>query len=192
MTAPQIVISLVAAVLLFWSVGAYNRLVGLRNVIGKAFAQVDAQIKRRHELMPLLAEAARPHAGLEADTLEAACAACRQARAALDLARARPCAFGAVSSLSLAEHVVDATRARLLDALQAAAGANADPALGELVAELNATDHKLAYARQVFNDAVDDYNQAARQFPTRLLSTLYGFREAAPLQATPPAPARNT
>lgn len=189
MSAPQIVISLLAAVLLFWAVGAYNRLVGLRNVIGKTFTQVDAQIKRRHELIPLLAEAARPHAGLEADTLEAACAACRQARATLDLARARPCAFGAVSSLSMAEHVVDGTRARLLDTLQASVAANADPALGDMVAELNATENKLVYARQVFNDAVDDYNQAARQFPTRLLSTLYGFRKAAPLQA---APARNT
>lgn len=187
MSASQIVSCLVAAVLLFWAVGAYNRLVGLRNVIGRAFVQVDALIKRRHELITLLAEAARPYAAHQSDTLDAACAACNQARSALDLARTRPCAYGAVTSLSMAEDVLDTLRARLLDAVEASTYLTDDPGLRETTTELNATETKLAYARQVFNDAVADYNTAVRQLPTRLLSNLYGFREVAALP-----PARNT
>ncbi|MEY4563469.1 MAG: hypothetical protein RLZZ618_2746 [Pseudomonadota bacterium] len=187
MSATQIISCLVLAVLVFWAVGAYNRLVALRNAIGQAFIPVDTHLKRRHELIPQLADAARALAPNDADTLSAASAASAQAHAALELARVTPCASGPVSSLSMAEHVLDTTRARMLDALEASPELAADTALRDAAAELNATENRLAYARQVFNEAVATYNLAVRQFPTRLLSSLYGFGVAAPLHSTPPA-----
>jgi LemA protein len=192
LSASQIAFSILLAMLLFWAVGAYNRLIGLRNVIGRTFALVDVQIKRRHQLITQLAQAARPQASQETDTLDAAEAASQQAASALELARAHPCAHRVVTSLSMAEHVLDTARARLLDTIESTPGLNNIPGLQTLSVELNATENKLAYAREGFDQAVIDYNDAIRQFPTQLLANLYGFKEAAPLLARPPTPFRNT
>lgn len=106
MSVTQIVTLAVLALLIFWSVGAYNRLVRLRNAITNAFAQIDVQLKRRHDLIPNLVEVARKYLEHERDTFERVTAARNQAIAACDLVRARPGQPGPVKSLALAEEVL--------------------------------------------------------------------------------------
>jgi len=180
----QIVSWIVLAVLIFWGVGAYNRLVRLRNVIGNSFAQIDVQLKRRYDLIPNLVEVARKYAAHERETLEAVTAARNQAKAAADVARSRPAAAGAVTSLAMAEQVLGGAMTKLMALVEAYPELKADQSLRELSEELTSTENKVAFSRQLFNDATLDYNNAAQQFPTSLMANLFGFREAAMLQST--------
>ena len=180
----QIVSWSVLAVVVFWGVGAYNRLVRLRNVIGNSFAQIDVQLKRRYDLIPNLVEVARKYAAHERETLEAVTAARNQAKAAADVARSRPAAAGAVTSLAMAEQVLGGAMSKLMALVEAYPELKADQSLRELAEELTSTENKVAFSRQLFNDATLDYNTAAQQFPTSLMSNLFGFREAAMLQST--------
>lgn len=184
MSSVQIVSVIVLAVLVFWGVGAYNRLVRLRNVIGNAFAQIDVQLKRRYDLIPNLVEVARKYAAHERETLEAVTAARNQAKSAADVARGRPAAAGAVTSLAVAEEALAGAMGRLMAVVEAYPELKADQSLRELSEELTSTENKIGFARQVFNDATLDYNNAAQQFPTNLMASMFGFREAAMLQAT--------
>ena len=180
----QIVSWIVLAVVVFWGVGAYNRLVRLRNVIGNSFAQIDVQLKRRYDLIPNLVEVARKYAAHERETLEAVTAARNQAKAAADVARNRPAAAGAVTSLAMAEQVLGGAMSKLMALVEAYPELKADQSLRELAEELTSTENKVAFSRQLFNDATLDYNTAAQQFPTSLMANLFGFREAAMLQST--------
>jgi len=175
MTTTQLTAGAIGAVLLFWIVGAYNRMVSLRNALVARFASVDELSKQRHTLLvrqiDLLA-AALTGAGPRLDALRAAS---RQADAAREHARARPGAAGAVTSLRVAEEILADARARL--PVQTVAGA----ALPEINAQLAAGDTTLAFARREFNAAVDAYNLAVRQFPTALVAWLFGFRPGATL-----------
>jgi LemA protein len=184
MSTTQIVSWIVAAIVLFWAVGAYNRLVRLRNVIANAFAQIDVQLKRRYDLIPNLVEVASKYLAHERETLEAVTAARNQAKAAADAVRARPGTAGPVSSLSMAEQVLDGAMGKLMLLVEAYPELKADQTLRELSEELTSTENKVAFSRQLFNDATLDYNNAAQQFPTSVLAGLFGFREAAMLQAT--------
>ena len=184
MTTTQIVSWIVVAVVVFWAVGAYNRLVRLRNAIANAFAQIDVQLKRRYDLIPNLVEVARKYVQHERETLEAVIAARNQARAAADGARARPTAAGAVTSLAMAEEVLGSAMGRLMAVVEQYPELKADASLRELAEELTSTENKVAFARQLFNDATLDYNVAAQEFPTRMLAAVFGFREGAMLQST--------
>ena len=184
MSTVQIVSWVVVGVLLFWGVGAYNRLVRLRNIIGNSFAQIDVQLKRRYDLIPNLVDVARKYCAHERETLEAVTAARNQAKSAADAARARPAAAGAVTSLAMAEQVLGGAMSKLMALVEAYPELKADQNLRELAEELTSTENKIAFARQLFNDATLDYNTAAQQFPTNLMAALFGFREAAMLQST--------
>ncbi|MDZ4125593.1 MAG: LemA family protein, partial [Hydrogenophaga sp.] len=87
----------------FWAVGAYNRLVRLKNAIANAFGQIDVQLKRRYDLIPNLVEVARKYLAHEAQTLEAVIAARNQARSAEQAAAASPLNAGALGALAGAE-----------------------------------------------------------------------------------------
>lgn len=175
MSRLQIGAWIAAAVLLFWGVGAYNRLIRLRNAIVSGFSPIDEQMTTRHGLLAVQLEAiggVLSHAG---PRLEALRAACVQAEAARAHARAHPGAPGAVTSLRLADDIVAEARARL--PVQSVAGLD----LSELNARLAAADAALAFARGQFNTSVLDYNHAVRQIPTRLIAALFGFAPAGTL-----------
>lgn len=179
MGTSQIVTWALAAVLIFWAVGAYNRLVGLRNTLVRSFAPVDTQFRHRHALLLRLADALASRLTEAPQPVEALRAACAQAEAACQRARARPGAPGLTTSLRLAEDILGDARARL--PAEALADLVTDAALAELSAELTAGDNTLAFARRQFNDSVDAYNQAVRQFPTWLIAGLFRFRRAGTL-----------
>ena len=166
---------IVAAVLLFWCVGAYNRLVRLRNVIVQRFVPVDEQFKLRHALLVQQADALAPMLADRPQWLDALRAACAQADAAHARARTRPWATGSTTSLRLAEDILSDTRARW------PAETNTSAELADIHTRLAASDATLAFARRQFNDAVEEYNHAVRQFPTWLIASLFSFRAAGAL-----------
>jgi LemA protein len=179
------IVTLVLLVVLgAWALGAYNRLVARRNEIANAFAQIDVQLKRRHDLIPNLVETARKYVQHERETLEAVIAARNTARSAADAARARPSDGDRITALAGAESALGGVLGRLMAVVEAYPDLKADATLRELSEELAHTENRVAFARQAFNDSVLDYNNAAQQAPANLIAGVFGFKAAAPLQAT--------
>ena len=184
MSTQSLVLIAVCAVLLFWAVGAYNRLIRLKNIIVNAFGQIDVQLKRRYDLIPNLVEAAKKYLLHERETLEAVIAARNQARAASDAARNRPTHAPEVLALAAAEQALGSSLGRLFAVAEAYPELKADATIRELSEELTSTENKIAFARQAYNDSVLDYNTAQAQFPTLLIARVFGFAPSAILQAT--------
>jgi LemA protein len=184
MSNSTLVFIAVFAVLLFWAVGAYNRLVRLKNLIANAFAQVDVQLKRRYDLIPNLVEAAKKYLLHERETLEAVIVARNQASAANDAARNRPARAPEVMALGVAEQALDSSLGRLFALAEAYPDLKADSTIRELSEELTSTENKVAFARQAYNDTVLDYNNAQAQFPALLIARVFGFLPSAMLRST--------
>lgn len=184
MSSTQIVFLALLAILLFWAVGAYNRLIRLRNEISNAFAQIDVQLKRRHDLIPNLVEVARKYLEHERETLERVTAARAQVMAATDLVKSKPNQPGPIKSLGLAEGVLAGALGRFQAVVESYPDLKADQQMRDLREELTHTENKVAFSRQLFNDATLDYNNAAHQFPTNLVAGMFGFKTAEMLQAT--------
>jgi LemA protein len=174
----QIVLVAVAALLVFWTLGAHNRLVELRNCIIAAWAQVDEPLQRRTTAVTPLVGGLRAHFPDEQGALDAVLAALAQVQAAADALRARPALALRAAALATAESALSSALSRLLALVEHRAGLGADAALAPHVAALREATQRLAFARQLFNDAVDTYNAAAHQFPTRVLARLFGFGPA--------------
>lgn len=184
MPVSQIIAWSIIALIVFWAVGAYNRLVRLRNEITNSFAQIDVQLKRRHDLIPNLVEVARKYLEHERETLERVTAARAQVMAATDLVKSRPNQAGPIQSLGMAEGVLANAMAQFRAVVEAYPELKADESLRDLNEELTHTENKVAFSRQLFNDVTLDYNNAAHQFPTNLIAGLFGFKTAAMLQST--------
>ena len=181
----QTIVSLtLLAMLVFWAVGAYNRLVRLKNSMANAFGQIDVQLKRRYDLIPNLVEAAKKYLQHEQETLEAVIAARNQARSASDRVASRPGQADAVIALAAAEQTLGGSLGRLFALAEAYPDLKADKTIRELSEELTSTENKVGFARQAYNDAVLDYNNAQGQFPALLVARLFGFVPSAMLQAT--------
>lgn len=170
--------------LLFWAVGAYNRLVRLKNAIANAFGQIDVQLKRRYDLIPNLVEVARKYLAHEAQTLEAVIAARNQARGAEQTAAAQPLNASALGALAGAEQALGGALGRLFAVAEAYPDLKADQTLRELSEELASTENRIGFARQAYNDHVLEFNDAAAQFPTLVVARLFGFVPQAMLEAT--------
>ena len=181
----QTIVSLtLLAMLVFWVVGAYNRLVRLKNVIANAFGQIDVQLKRRYDLIPNLVEAAKKYLKHELVTLQAVISARNQARSASDAVRRRPGQADAVIALAAAEQTLDSSLGRMFAVAEAYPELKADQTIRELSEELTSTENKVGFARQAYNDAVLDYNNAQGQFPALLVARAFGFVPSVTLQAT--------
>jgi LemA protein len=178
MTANQWAVLAAAAVLVFWAVGAYNRLVGLRNAIAAAWSQLDEQLRRRGAVIEPLVGALRAHLPYEEATFDAVLAAEQQLQIAADAVRSRPARAPTALNFVTAEGVLASALARLGPPIEQHAPLREDAAVGAALVELHDTDLHLALARRGFNAAVEAYNAAVRQFPTRLLAQLFAFEEA--------------
>jgi len=184
MSVVQWVLLLAALVVFFWAVGAYNRLVRLRNGIANAFGQIDVQLKRRHDLIPNLVEVARKYLEHESQTLEAVIAARNQARSAEQAASGAPLNPALISTLSGAEQMLGGALGRLMAVVEDYPELKADQNMRELSEELSSTENRIGFARQAYNDQANDYNDAAQQFPTLIVARLFNFQPQSMLEAT--------
>jgi LemA protein len=163
---------------LMWVVGAYNRLVALRNRFKNAFAQIDVQLKRRYDLIPNLVETAKGYIKHERGTLEAVVAARNAASAANVRASQNPGDAGAMKELSGAETTLTSTLGRLFAVAEAYPDLKANTTMMALMEELTSTENKVAFARQAYNDAVMSYNTQREIFPTNMIAGSFNFGPA--------------
>ncbi len=178
------------AVVVFWAIGAYNRLVDLRNRFKNAFAQIDVQLKRRYDLIPNLVETAKGYMKHERETLEAVIKARNTAISANAAASANPGNPAAMQGLVAAEGALGGALSKLFALAEAYPDLKANQNMMQLTEELTGTENKISFARQAFNDAVMTYNTATQQFPSNVLAGMFGFTAAELLQATESAEER--
>ncbi len=181
LTGLIVLVIIVAVIVLFglmWLVGAYNRLVSLRNRFKNAFAQIDVQLKRRYDLIPNLVETAKGYIKHERGTLEAVVAARNAASAANVRAAQNPGDAGAMKELSGAETALTSTLGRLFAVAEAYPDLKANTTMMALMEELTSTENKVAFARQAYNDAVMGYNTQRETFPTNMVAGPFNFGPA--------------
>ncbi len=157
-------ILVIAVVLVVMLVAIYNRLVGLRQNVNQDVADIDAQLRQRHDLIPNLVSTVKGYARHEQDTLDAVVAARNQA------------AQGAISSSD--EQQLRVALDRLLALGEAYPDLKASANFQELQRELAHVEDKLAAARRALNAAVSRYNTGRESFPAVLFAGLLGFRQA--------------
>jgi LemA protein len=178
MSGTQIGVLVAAAVLLFWMLGAYNRLVAQRTAIGEAFAQVQEGLRRRGQAVVTLAAALRGPLAAEQGALDAWLAAHARVLAAADAMGARPVLAPPAQALVAAEGALAAAASRVLALLEQQPALRAGDGVSGTLAAWHDADARLAFARQCYNEAGQVYDDAVRQFPTRLLARTYGFDPA--------------
>ncbi|WP_433223893.1 LemA family protein [Microtetraspora malaysiensis] len=157
-------IAVIAVLLCLAAVSLYNRLVRRRGAVDNAWAQIDVQLKRRHDLIPNLVETVKGYASHERQALEAVVAARSRAVGAQtpkDQAAAEDALSGALKGLfALAEAYPDLKASRNFSELQE---------------ELSDTENRIAYTRQYYNDAVLTYNNAIQTVPANIVAGMTGF-----------------
>jgi len=171
-----IIILIVLVVLLlpvFWLIGSYNGLVKLRNRYRNAFAQIDVQLKRRHDLIPNLIETAKAYMNHERETLEAVI----EARNAAESARKSVSmdSEGSMKDLIAAEAGLGGTLGKLFALSEAYPELRSNENMKQLSEELTTTENKVSFARQAYNDAVTSFNNKRESFPTNFIANMFNF-----------------
>lgn len=166
MTPVLLVVLAGLALGLFWAVAIYNRLVGLRQQVRESWADIDVQLKRRHELIPNLVATVKGYAAHERDTLE------RLAALRAEAVRGR--ASGATASS--VEEPLSLALGRVFAVAEAYPALKADAHFLALQKELAETEDRIAAARRFFNANVRDFNTLCEQVPTNVVAGLGGFR----------------
>ncbi len=159
-----IVIVVVVLLLVFWLVAIYNRLVQSRNRVDNAWAQIDVQLKRRHDLIPNLVETVKGYAAHERGTFEAVTQARAQAQQAQGPA-----------ATAQAEGILSQALGRLFAVAEAYPELKANQNFLQLQGQLGETEDTIASSRRVYNDAVLGYNNAIQTFPAVMLANSFGF-----------------
>ena len=176
-----LIIGALAVILLVWGIGIYNRLVALKNRYQNAFAQIEVQLKRRHDLIPNLVETVKGYMAHERETLEAVIEARNQAASGLAAAAGDPGEPQAMKNLGAAESALGGAMGRLLALSEAYPDLKASQNMQQLTEELTSTENKVAFSRQAFNDAVTEYNTYKQTFPPVLLAGTFGHATDASL-----------
>ena len=169
-------IILVGAVL--FAISIYNRLVSGRNRFKNAFAQIDVQLTRRHDLIPNLVETAKGYMKHERGTLEAVINARNTAVGDLKAAAADPTNPEAMKKLAEAEQGLSGALGRLFALSEAYPDLKANENMMQLSEELTTTENKVAFARQAYNDSVMDYNTLRESFPNNFFAGWFNCRAA--------------
>ncbi len=169
-----LVLVAVVVVLIVWGIGIFNRLVALKNRYQNAFAQIEVQLKRRHDLIPNLVETVKGYMSHERETLEAVIEARNQAASGLAAAAGDPGNAQAIEQLGAAERVLGGAMGRLLALSEAYPDLKASQNMQQLTEELTSTENKVSFARQAFNDAVTAYNTYKQSFPAVVFAGTFG------------------
>jgi LemA protein len=158
----------VIVVIVLWVITIYNGLVSMRQRVSQAFADVDVQLRQRHDLIPNLVETVKGYAAHERGTLEAVIQARNSAVAA---AGQGPAAQGA------AENMLSGALRQLFALSESYPNLKADANFRQLQAELTDIENKIAAARRFFNNSVSEYNTGIQQFPAALFAGMLGFSQ---------------
>jgi len=189
-----IIVLVVLAVVAFWIVGIYNKLVTLKNRFKNAFSQIEVQLKRRYDLIPNLVETAKGYMSHERETLEAVIAARNQAMAGLEAAAKDPTNGNAIKELASAEGMLGGALGRLSVVMEAYPDLKANQNMMQLSEELTSTENRVAFSRQAYNDQVTDYNTYKLTFPPVIFASVFGhvdnatlleFEDSEAMQAAP-------
>jgi LemA protein len=162
----------------------YNSLVRARHAWQNAYAQIDVQLSRRHDLIPNLVEAVKAYLRHEQQTL----ASVTSARSAAVAARsaASPGDAAAMANLSGAENALTGSLGRLFLVSENYPELKADQNMRQLSEELTSAENRVAFARQAYNDAVMVYKNKQDTFPSNLVASMFSFVPAAYLELDEP------
>ena len=154
----------VVVVIVIWAISVYNNLVAMRQRTDQAFADIDVQLKQRHDLIPNLVETVKGYAAHERGTLEA-------------VVQARNAAVAApgVEQKVAAENMLTGALRQLFAVAEAYPDLKANQNFQQLQMELTDIENKLAASRRFFNNAVQEYNTGIQQFPAALFAGMFGF-----------------
>jgi LemA protein len=172
----------IIAAIVFWIIGIYNRLVNERNRVRNAFAQIDVQLTRRHDLIPNLVEAVKGYMKHERETLEAVIQARNTSVSNLDAAKADPANAEAMKKLGASEGALGSALSRLFALSEAYPDLKANQNMMQFQEELGTTENKVAFSRQAFNDSVLTYNNSAENFPNSIIAGFFSFQLASFLE----------
>jgi len=181
-----LVILILLALVIFFGIGIYNRLVTARNSFKNAFAQIDVQLTRRYDLIPNLVETAKGYLKHERETLEAVISARNSAMAGLKAMAADPGNAAAATQLAGADAGLSGALGRLFAVMEAYPDLKASANMMQLSEELTSTENRVAFARQAFNDAVLTYNNSREVFPNSMVASWFRFDAAKMLDGPPP------
>jgi len=184
-TSLVIFLALVAAVIMY-GIGIYNSLINLRNRVKNAFAQIDVQLTRRHDLIPNLVEAVKGYMKHERETLDAVISARNSAVSNLDAAKQDPSNAEAIQKLGASEGALGSALGRLFALSEAYPDLKANQNMLQFQEELGSTENKVAFSRQAFNDAVLGYNNKAENFPNSIIAGMFSFQLASFLEIESP------
>lgn len=156
----------ILVILVFWVVSMYNSLVKLRNNRENAFADIDVQLKQRHDLIPQLVETVKGYAAHEKDTLER-------------VIQARNGALGAktIDEKIVAENALTSALSGLKITLEAYPDLKANQNFLQLQEEIADLENKLSAVRRFFNSATKELNNAVETFPSNILAGMFGFHK---------------
>ena len=156
----------IIAVIVVWAIAVYNGLVGLRQRVSQAFADVDVQLKQRHDLIPNLIETVKGYAAHERGTLD-------------DVVKARNAAIAAhgPAAQAAAENMLSGALRQLFALSEAYPDLKANTNFQQLQTELADIENKIAASRRFFNNAVQEYNTGIQQFPAVLVAGSLGFTQ---------------
>src|SRR5262249_40409990 len=177
---------LLVVVLAGWGIAVYNGLVRARNGYKNAFAQIDVQLTRRHDLIPNLVEVAKGYIKHERETLEAVTAARAGAGNAQAAAKGKPGDPNAMHDLGANENILTQALGRLFAVAEAYPDLKANQNMMQLSEELTSTENRVAFARQAYNDSVMGYNNAREVFPASIVANSFAFQPAQLLDIAKP------
>ena len=165
MTSTLIILVVIAAIV-FWGISIYNGLVTMRQRVGQAFADIDVQLKQRHDLIPNLVETVKGYATHERETLDA-------------VVKARNAAISAQgpAAQAQAENVLSGALRQLFALSEAYPDLKANTNFQQLQTEIADIENKIAAARRFFNNAVQEYNTGIESFPAVLVANSLGFQK---------------
>jgi LemA protein len=172
-----VVIGFVLVVAVF-VIGIFNGLVGLRNRVKNAYAQIDVQLKRRYDLIPNLVETAKGYMKHESETLEAVIQARNQAVAAAGAAAKDPTAMNAIQGVAGADSALTGALGKLMVVMEAYPDLKANTNMLQVQEELTSTENRVAFSRQAYNDTVLGYNNKREMFPSNVVAMMFGFKFA--------------
>ena len=166
MSTSTIILLAVIVVVFLWAITVYNGLVSMRQRVNEAFADIDVQLRQRHDLIPNLVETVKGYAAHERGTLD-------------EVVKARNAAVAAQgpAQQAAAENMLSGALRQLFALSEAYPNLKANESFQQLQAELTDLENKIAASRRFFNNAVQEYNAGIQRFPAALFAGAFGFAQ---------------